>query len=113
MSNVSWSPLSIPEAEALAIVATGLYRLAPPAVVEVPADGRADAFLEPVPRRPLELAADFRRVDGVAAIVPGPVRYERLEVAVVRPAGQRGVGVSGPQRLQLVADAVDDFNVGP
>ena len=72
------------EPEPLAVVAARLDVLAPVAVLEVPAHGRAQAVLERVARRPAELAADLRRVDRVAAIVAGPIGHERLELAIAR-----------------------------
>src|SRR5437762_12782898 len=49
----------------------------PGLVLQVPAYGARKSRIECLPRRPPELAADLRRVDRVAAIVPGAVLDER------------------------------------
>ena len=63
--------------------------------------------------RPAELAANLASVDRVSAIVARPVRHECLQVAIARPPFQRRVGSGRPQRLERVADAIDDLHVGP
>src|SRR6476659_954238 len=66
-----------------------------------------------MPGSPFELAPDLARIDGVAAIVAGPVRHERLQIPVARTAVKRGVGRGRSEDLERVADAIDDFEVGP
>ena len=68
-------------------------------------------------RLPSELAADFRRVDRVPAIVPWPIAHERLEPAIAwrrpRRALQGGVGRGRTNALDRVTEPVDDLEVGP
>src|SRR3954447_23498351 len=78
------SSVSSVQPETLAIVAAGLHALAPVQMIEVPAHRLAQARLELVARRPPELPADLRRVDRVAAVVPGTIRHERLQTLVAR-----------------------------
>src|SRR5206468_9231807 len=67
----------------LAETVGALDRLPPVAIVAVPVDRRPDAVLPLSPRCPAE-RAQLRRVERVAAVVPGPV----LDVS-----DQRRVGV--------------------
>src|SRR6267143_4312810 len=105
---VSWrkalgSPLTLPQAESFPLVAPCLNLLAPVQVVEIPADGLAQAGFERVTRRPSQLAANLRRVDRVPAVVTWTIRHERLQAA-----GRRGL------RPQLVEDrthAIDDVEI--
>jgi hypothetical protein len=62
-------------------------------------------------RRPVELTADLHRVDGVSAVVPGPVGHVRLELAIARTGLQRGIGPGRMELLERVADAIDDLQV--
>src|SRR5262245_15505286 len=102
------------QAEALAPVAVGLHGLAPAAMVEVRAHGPGQPGLEVVPGRPPKLAADLRGIDGVAAVVAGPIRDEDLEAGVAGggPAGHGRVPGGGIGGLELEAEPVDDLHVG-
>src|SRR2546422_7577322 len=101
--KASGSPLSFPQTEPAAIVATRLHLLAPVAMLEVPAHGLSQAALERVARRPSELAANLRRVDRVPAIVAGTIGHERLQ-----PAAAFSLGL---QLVDDIADAIDDVEV--
>src|SRR6202521_2521115 len=57
----------------VAEVLAGEDALPPAAVLAVPGDRRGERVLEAVARSPAELAGGLRRVDGVAAVVPGAV----------------------------------------
>src|SRR5207244_13346493 len=56
-----------------AIVAPLLHLRAPVATIDVPPRRCGEPLFERVLRQPPELAADFRRVDRVAPIVPRPI----------------------------------------
>src|SRR5262249_20332767 len=66
------------QAQALAPVPVRLHRLAPGAVVQVPADGGRDPGREVVARLPAQLGPRLGVVDGVAPVVPRPVGDEAL-----------------------------------
>src|SRR4051812_47617311 len=74
--------MQLSKAKPLAIVPAGLHRVAPVAVLEIPGRRLREALFERVARRPAELSTDLRRVDCVSAIVAGPIRDERLQVAI-------------------------------
>src|SRR5262245_38435476 len=102
-------------AEALAPVAALLDRVAPAAIVEVPAHGAGEPAPEAVRGLPAELALDLGCVDRVAAVVAGPVGHERLERGVAREALglERGVHRRGQALVEDRAEAVDDLHVRP
>src|SRR6476661_7382510 len=102
---------SVDDAEATAVVPARLHGSGPIAVLEVPTRGRGQARFERVTRRPAELAADLRRVDGVPPIVARPVRHKGLEIPI-RLALQRRIHRRGAKRLCRVADPIDDLEVG-
>src|SRR5262245_1391653 len=77
-----------PEAESFALVAPGLDVFAPFAVFGVPAHGRPQTIFERTARQPLEIAPDLACIDGVAAVVSGPIGNEGLEIAIARAPGQ-------------------------
>src|SRR2546430_10839814 len=106
----SWT--SSPEPQPLSVVAPLLNLDAPVAVLDVPLRRCRDALLERVRRRPPELAADSGRVDGVPPIVPGPIGHERFQIAIA-PAAERGIAARWRERLEHVADAIDDLEIGP
>src|SRR5262245_27972274 len=90
-NGTRWSSFGAPravcrggESQPLTIVAAGLHGGAPVAVFDVPAYSRAQTVVEGAARRPAELASDLRRVDGVPAVVPGAIGYERLQGDVTR-----------------------------
>src|SRR5256885_1821431 len=72
-------------------------------MLEIPLHRFAQAVFECVRRCPSELAADLRRVDRVAAIVAGAIGDELLQ-----PSPALG---AGPQRIDRVADAIDNLQV--
>src|SRR5213592_160274 len=67
------------EPETFAAVASRLNSLTPVAVFDVPPHSVTKPFLERVRRRPVQLAADLCRVDGIPSIVARPVWHERLQ----------------------------------
>src|SRR5512146_3569533 len=80
-----------------------LHARKPRAVFEIPVDGLAHARFERFARRPAELAPKLRRVDRVAAVVPGSildVRDEPLAVELRAPYAHEP------------ADRVHDVDVG-
>src|SRR3954467_8550186 len=99
------SRISLVQAQTLAIVAPGLHALAPVEMIEVPANGLAQARLELAARGTPELPADLRRVDRIAAIVPGTIRHERLQTPIAR--------LIRPELVEHVAEPVDDLDVRP
>ena len=72
---------SLAQAQALAIVAPGLHRLAPVAVLEIPAHGRASGpSSNPWRGGQPSSRPNLRRVDRIAPIVAGTIGHERLEL---------------------------------
>src|SRR5712692_1138721 len=109
--------ISALQAETLAIVLPRLHLLAPAPMIEVPLHCREQSVVEAVPRLPSELAADFRRVDGVPAIVPWPIAHERLECPIAWRPPRRGlqgrVGRGRTNALDRVTEPIDDREIGP
>src|SRR5579862_7933700 len=64
------------DAEAGAAVALRPDRLPPPAIVEIPGDGLAQARREVFTRLPAEFAPDFRRIHRIAPVMAGPIGDE-------------------------------------
>src|SRR5438034_163127 len=91
------------QTESRAVVAALLHLLAPVAMFDVPLRSRREALFERVARRPSELAADFRRVDRVPAIMARPIGHERLQLAIAGHP-ERGIRSSGSEDLDRVAD---------
>src|SRR6185436_13429834 len=92
------------EAESFSIVASRLYALAPIAMLDVPPHRVAQAVFERMPRRPAELAADFRGIDRVAPIVPRPIGNECPQFATTRRRWCKSI--------DRVANPIDDLEVG-
>src|SRR5690606_15034800 len=92
-------------ADAFEPVAAVQHPLHPVLVGQVPVHGGRDAFLEGVARLPAQLVADLGRVDGVAAIVPGPVGDEG-DQALVRAAVR-----TRPALVQQAADGAHHLDV--
>src|ERR1019366_1385196 len=82
------------------------YGAHPLLVVDIPAHGLTNALFEFVGGQPAKLLRDLRCVNGVAAVVTGPVLDERDQLAGI-PAELRG------HLVNQVADYVDDGEVGP
>ena len=62
-----------PQPQPLPAILAALHPLDPAGIVQIPLDRPPQAGLEIVLRLPAQLAADLAGVDGVAAVVAGPV----------------------------------------
>ena len=104
LSDWSDSPLPVlVHVAVVAFVVAGGNVVHPFLVVEIPADGLFDAFLELQARFPAELALELAGVDGVAHVVAeavGDVGYQLVAVAF-------GVAEEAVNRLDHHADYVD------
>src|SRR6266403_2721327 len=78
----------------------------PGLIIQIPADGFADAALEGVGGRPAEIVLEFGGVNGVAAIMAGPVLDEGDEFASTA-AQVRG------ELVHKIGDEFNDAEVGP
>src|ERR1035441_6775937 len=74
-------------------------------VFKIPANGFADAALKCLQRVPTQLAFDFARVHGVAAVVAGAVFDERDELAVGKG------GIVRAQFVEQLANSSNNFQV--
>src|SRR5712691_7154941 len=93
-------------AEPGAAVAFRPDRFPPPAVVEIPRDGLAQAGLETLARLPAELAAELCRIHRIAPVVAGPVG-DKADEARVRPMGR-----GWRELVEEAADLGHDLEVG-
>ena len=88
------------------LVGTAGHLVEPRLVVEVPADGAFDAFLELEGRLPAELALQFAGVDGVAQVVP-------LAVGDVGDEVLRGAFGTTEKAVNGLDEHLDEVNVPP
>src|SRR5258708_5927750 len=96
---------SKPHAQTFTIIRAPLHGVTPVAVLEIPLHRFPQAVFDGVTGGPSKLAANFRRVDGVAAIVPRAIGDEGLQ----RPPAF----AARPRLVDDVADAVDDLEIRP
>src|ERR1700735_4963295 len=75
-------------------------------LVEIPADGFADALLEFVRGGPAEFTLDLGGVDGITAVVAGAVFDVGDELARIATH-------LGRKFVNRVANQLDDVNIGP
>src|SRR5207302_6231875 len=93
-------------AEPGAAVAFRPDRLPPPAVVEIPRDGLAQAGLDALAGLPAELAAELCRIHRIALVVARAVGDKGDETGV------RPIGRSRREFVEEAADRGDDLEVG-
>src|SRR5262249_50407517 len=79
------------QAEALAAVNARLQGGPPGAIVQIPLHRLREAGLEVAARPPAQLLPRFRRVDGVALVMPRPVGHEGDQLAARPPGRQQAV----------------------
>lgn len=82
-------------------------RTPPFLVVEIPAQGLAQAFVKSVLRGVSEFGAGLGFVDGIAAIMPGAVGNEGLEAGGWLPLRGWRIGIARGKAVDLSKGAVD------
>src|SRR5262245_19334294 len=114
--DFSWKPPSVcAQPESLALVLSCQRDLTPLAIVEIPSRCLRQPRFEIVIRLPSELRANLRRIDRVAAIVPGAVGHKgfQLGIALLSLPLQSHVVSGGEDRLDLGAESIDDLQICP
>src|SRR4051812_11211176 len=82
-------------------------------MLEVPSHGFAKTSVTVVPRSPAKFLTDFGGIDGVATVVPWPIRHELLQRAVPRTPAEPRIRSGWTQFLERVANGVHNLQVGP
>src|SRR5947207_4003430 len=93
-------------AETRSLVTHRPDRLPPPAVVDIPGDGLAQARLEAFARPPAELAADLSRIHRIALVMAWAV-VDKGDEACVRPVRR-----PRSQLVEQIADRGHDLQIG-
>src|SRR5204862_549730 len=79
-------------------------RFPPIPVRQIPVHRLGQPGLEALHRFPAQLGLDLRRIDRIAAIMPGPIGNEADQIAVTP---------SPDARIEQIADRLDYLEVGP